>query len=193
MKALVPLADGFEEIEAITVIDVLRRGEVEVVTASLNPSREVHAAHAMTVLADTLLKDVLEDDYDAIILPGGSRGMENLRACAPLLERLRRQKASGGFVCAICAAPLVLEAAGVIENEHVTCYPTCAEMMEHPVQQVSAIADGQLITGAGPGTAMLFAFVVLQHLAAAEADGDEEAAIVTANPHEVAHSMLVQF
>lgn len=191
-KALIPLADGFEEIEAITVIDVLRRGEVEVVTASLTNSLQVHAAHAMTVMADALLSDVINDEWDAIILPGGSRGMENLRACETLLERLRRQKEQGGLICAICAAPLVLEAAGIIENEHVTCYPTCAEMMEHDVQHVPTIADGQLITSAGPGTAMLFAFVILQHLAAAEQAADD-ATQVTADPHAVAHSMLVQF
>ena len=111
-KVLVPLADGFEDIEAVSVIDVLRRGGVEVVTAAVGDGLDVRSAHGIPMRAERCLTDVLESEYDAIILPGGGEGTQNLKTCPPLLERLRRQKAEGRFVCAICAAPTVLEAAG---------------------------------------------------------------------------------
>jgi len=180
-KALVPLADGFEDVEAVSIVDVLRRGGVEVVTASLGDGLDVRSAHNIPMRADARLADVLENEYDAIILPGGGEGTRNLTACEPLLERLRRQKSEERFVCAICAAPTVLEAAGVLEDEDVTCYPSCSQQMARPVQHVPVIADGLVITGQGPGSAALFALVVLAHLE------DERVA------HSVANGMLVEF
>ena len=163
-KALVPLADGFEDIEAVSIVDVLRRGGVEVVTASLNDVAAVRSAHGITMVADVLLADVLENEYDAIILPGGGDGTKNLMGCEILHERLRRQKGEGRLVCAICAAPTVLEAAGVLEDEDVTCYPSCAPQMARPVQAVPVIVDGSIVTGQGPGAAVLFALAVLAAL-----------------------------
>ena len=180
-KALVPLADGFEDIEAVSIIDVLRRGGVEVVTASLADGTSVLSAHGIRMDADARLSDVLEEKYDAIILPGGGEGTKNLSECEPLLERLRRQKAEGGFVCAICAAPTVLELAEVIEDETVTCYPSCAPEMARPVKPVPVIADGQIITGQGPGAATLFSLAVLSNLV------DERTA------HRVANGMIAEF
>ena len=164
-KALVVLADGFEDIEAVAVIDILRRGGVEVVTAALAPEPTARSAHGIRIETDALLGDVLDAHWDAIILPGGGEGTANLMACEPLAERLRSQKESGGLVCAICAAPTVLAAAGVIDGEDVTCYPTCAGDMGCPVVDAPAVADGQIITGNGPGSAMTFGFAVLMHLA----------------------------
>jgi 4-methyl-5(b-hydroxyethyl)-thiazole monophosphate biosynthesis len=164
-KALVPLADGFEDIEAVAVIDVLRRGGIEVVTASLSQGSSSLSAHGIRMQTDAVLDDVLADHWDAIILPGGGQGTANLMACEPLIERLRAQKESGGYICAICAAPTVLAAAGVIEDEDVTCYPTCAPEMKCPVVDAPAVADRQIITGRGPGSAIIFAFAVLMHLA----------------------------
>ena len=180
-KALVPLADGFEDIEAVSIVDVLRRGGVNVVTASLSDGTAVRSAHGIRMEADARLPDVLEGEYDAIILPGGGEGTQNLSECEPLLERLRRQKAEGGFVCAICAAPTVLERAEVIEDESVTCYPSCTPQMGRSVESVPVIADGQIITGQGPGAATLFALVVLAHLT------DERTA------HGVANGMIAEF
>jgi 4-methyl-5(b-hydroxyethyl)-thiazole monophosphate biosynthesis len=177
-KALVPLADGFEDIEAVAIIDVLRRGGVKVVTASLSSETFAFSAHGIRMDTDALLEDVLADQWDAIILPGGGQGTANLMACEPLADRLRSQKESGGYLCAICAAPTVLEAAGVIEDEDVTCYPTCAQEMRRQVVDAPAVADGQIITGRGPGTAITFALAVLMHLA-----GEEVA-------HEVAEGMV---
>ena len=156
-KALVPLADGFEDIEAVSIVDVLRRGGVNVVTASLSDGRTVRSAHGIQMEADARILDALGGEYDAIILPGGGEGTQNLSECEPLLER-----------------------AEVIEDEAVTCYPSCASQMGRPVESVPVIADGQIITGQGPGAAMLFALVVLAHLT------DEKTA------HGVANGMITE-
>lgn len=164
-KALIVLADGFEDVEAVAAIDVLRRGGVEVVTASLSGRREVRSAHGVTMLADASFADVADEAYDAIVLPCGGEGTQNLKASAELAERLRKQKADGGLLCAICAAPTVFVEAGVLdEGQHVTCYPTCALDLDRPCAGVPVVADGNVITGQAPGSAVLFALVVLQAL-----------------------------
>ena len=163
-KALVPIAEGFEDIEAVAIVDVLRRGGVTVVTASITEDTHVVSSHGIRIETDAVLGDVIHDVWDAIVLPGGGLGTDNLLACAPLAERLRLQKESGGYVCAICAAPKVLAAAGVLDREEVTCYPLCAPDMDRPVADAPAVADGQVITGNGPGSAITFALAVLMHL-----------------------------
>ena len=165
-KALVPLADGFEDIEAVAIIDILRRGGVEVVTAALAPEPSALSAHGIRMETDALLEDVLDSHWDAIVLPGGGEGTANLMACEPLAEKLRFQKESGGLVCAICAAPTVLVAAGAArEGLHMTCYPSCSEELGRPYSDAPVVADGNLVTGQAPGSAVLFALVVLQMLA----------------------------
>jgi 4-methyl-5(b-hydroxyethyl)-thiazole monophosphate biosynthesis len=164
-KVLVPLADGFEDIEAVTVVDVLRRGGVEVVTASIGDSKDVMSAHGMSMKADALFGEVADGQFDAIVLPGGGEGTERLRASEPLLERLRRQKEEKRLLCAICAAPTVLVHAGVAdEGLHMTCYPTMMLDLERPYTDVPVVADGDMVTGQAPGSAMLFALVVLKTL-----------------------------
>lgn len=164
-RVLVPLAKGFEDIEAITVVDVLRRGGVEVVTASIGDALEVESAHKVMVKADALFADVVDDEYDAIVLPGGGEGTDNLRRCEPLIERLRRQHDEGRLMCAICAAPVVLVDAGVAdEGRHMTCYPSMMMELDRPYSNVPVVADGNLITGQAPGAATLFALVVLKTL-----------------------------
>ena len=164
-SVLVPLADGFEEIEAVTVVDVLRRGGVEVVTASVHDRLEVQGAHGMTVRADRHFDEAQREPYDAIVLPGGGACAETFKQLQPLHERLQRQHDEHRLLCAICAAPTVLEAAGVLdEGTEVTCYPTCRDDLERPWSDVPVIVDGTIITGQAPGTAMLFALVILQTL-----------------------------
>ena len=164
-RVLVPLAKGFEDIEAVTVVDVLRRGGVEVVTASISDSVEVESAHGIVVKADALFRDVSGDEYDAIVLPGGGEGTENLRHCEPLIVRLRRQNEERRLICAICAAPVVLVEAGVAEEgRHMTCYPSMMLELDRSYVNVPVVADGNLITGQAPGSAMLFALVILQTL-----------------------------
>lgn len=165
-RVLVLLADGFEDVEAVTAIDVLRRGGAEVLTASIGETPEVHSAHGIVMRADALFADVADRMYEAILLPGGGEGVERMRVTEPVLERLRRQNEEGGWLCAICAGPLVLQAAGVLDAEqHVTCYPTCAmEMNSEVADGVPVVVDGNVITGQAPGSSLLFALVVLQKL-----------------------------
>lgn len=162
-KALIPLVEGFEDIEAVSIIDVLRRGGVKVVTAAVDGAPTVLSSHGVRLSVDAAFADVAEADYDAIILPGGP-GTDRLKVPA-VLERLQRQKEEGRLICAICAAPLVLVEAGVLdEGQHVTCYPTCIPDLDRPSANVPVVADGNVITGQAPGAALLFALVVLQAL-----------------------------
>ena len=125
-NALVPLAKGFEDIEAVAVIDILRRGGVDVMPAAIGPSLEVESAHGIVMKAEAMFADVADEAYDAIILPGGGEGTENLKNSDALIRRLVRQREEGGLLCAICAAPTVLQEAGLLDlSQHVTCYPTC--------------------------------------------------------------------
>ena len=164
IRALVPLTDGFEEMEAVTLIDVLRRGGVHVVTAALAPNLEVEGAHGMILRADALFAEVSPAEYDALVLPGGP-GVEHMRRNEALLDRVRRQKAEGRLLAAICAAPLVLVEAGVLEpGQRVTCYPTCADGLDRPCAGVPVVEDGRLITGQAPGAALAFALAVLRAL-----------------------------
>ena len=180
--ALVPVADGFEEVEAIAAIDVLRRGGVEVVVASIGRSPEVKGAHGIVVKADALFSDVAESAYDAIVLPGGGEGTENLKNSDALLKRLVRQREEGGLLCAICAAPTVLQEAGLLEpGQHVTCYPTCQMEIDCTWVNQPAVSHNGIITGRAPGSAMTFAMVVLQALV-----GDAAA-------HKVARGLVFDF
>ncbi len=164
-KVLVPFAEGLEEIEAVTVVDVLRRGGVEVVTASIHDAHEVVGAHGIALKADALFASAATDDFDAVVLPGGGQGTENLKASEAVIERLRRQREENRLICAICAAPTVLVEAGVLDPEqHITCYPTCSVDLDRPCANVPVVADGLVITGQAPGSALLFALVVLQTL-----------------------------
>lgn len=165
-KVLIPLANGFEDIEAVSIVDVLRRGGIEVVTASIHGTPVVRSAHGIDMRADALFDDVEDDDFDAIVLPGGGEGTENLKACGPLIRRLQRQHEENRLICAICAAPTVLVAAGVLDEDvHVTCYPTCQMDLDREWSPAPVVSDGMIITGQAPGSALLFSLVVLQALA----------------------------
>ena len=163
--ALVPLADGYEEIEASTIVDVLRRGGVEVTTAAVGGSLDVRGAHGMGTRADALFAEVKDRDFDAIVLPGGGEGTDNLRKCSALLERIVRQREQRGLLAAVCAAPTVLSAAGVLSpNQHATCYPTCQLELDCPWINQPVVEHNGIVTGQAPGSAMLFSLVVLKVL-----------------------------
>ena len=180
-KALVPLAEGFEEIEALTVVDVLRRGGVEVVMAALDGASSVKGAHGVTVMSDAPFAEAEKGVFDVLVLPGGP-GTQNLAKSELLIGRLRRQKEDGGLIAAICAAPTVLVAAEVLEpDQHVTCYPTCVMDLDRKSAGVPVVADGNVITGQAPGAAMLFGLVVLAHL-----EGERVA-------HGVANGLVTNF
>ena len=163
-KVLIPLTDGFEDIEAVSVIDVLRRGGVEVITASCMAGPEVTSAHGIVMKADAPVDEAVKEEYDAIVLPGGP-GTRSLLDCAPLVERLRVQQKNGGLLCAICAAPTVLTELGLVPSDvHLTCYPSCVMDLDRASANVPCVEDDGFITGQAPGSALLFALVVLKRL-----------------------------
>ncbi len=163
MRVLVPIADGVEEIEAVTIIDVLRRAGIDVDVASIHERLEVTASRGCLLKADHLLTDC-PADYDLIALAGGLGGAENLAGCTPLIERLRRQRAAGRRYAAICAAPaLVLAPHGLLDDLHATAYPSFQDHLPRPCTD-TVVEDGQCITSQGPGTAMRFALALVECL-----------------------------
>lgn len=167
---LVPLADGCEEIEAVTIIDILRRGGIDVTVAGL-ASGIVNASRGVKIEPDTDLENALGRDYDMIVLPGGGGGADRLEADPRIAKLLRQMAASGKFTTAICAAPKVLAAAGVLDGRNATSYPGYLD--EKPAKDMrysndAVVQDGKVITSRGPGTAMDFALKLVEVLTSAE-------------------------
>nr|WP_298111760.1 DJ-1 family glyoxalase III [uncultured Pseudomonas sp.] len=165
-RALISLADGVEDIECVTLIDVLRRAEVEVVVASIEGRRMITCARGTRLTADTMLVDVLAQDFDLIVLPGGMPGAQHLAEHEPLAEKVREQAKAGKLFAAICAAPaLALQQYGVLKQRRMTCYPAFSDRLsgctfvDQPV-----VVDGNCITSQGPGTAMEFALTLVEQL-----------------------------
>lgn len=165
-KVLVPLADGFEEIEAMSIIDLLRRGDVEVITAGLAES-PVQGAHKVTVIPDTTLEEALKVDFDAVVLPGGWPGAKNLNEDDRVHAMLRTMADSGKFAGAICAAPIVLAKGGLLDGKKATSYPGFLDKMDVPNMTYTGAAveqDGKIVTSRGPGTAMDFGLKMVELL-----------------------------
>lgn len=163
MKVLVPLAEGFEEIEAVTVIDVLRRAGIDVVTAGI-VSTVVDGAHKIRLMANNRLTEINPDDFDAIILPGGSPGYVNLSNSNRLISILKLFDHKNKLIGAICAAPCVLAKAGIIEDKRVTVYPGMENSIPRP-RKANVIVDRNVVTSPGPATAMVFALKIVEILA----------------------------
>ncbi len=179
-KVLVPLAEGCEELEAVTIIDVLRRAEIEVVTAGLD-SVDIVAAHGVKLGADMTLEEALKDDYDMVVLPGGLPGADHLGNDARVAELLKKMVASGKFIGAICAAPKVLAQAGLLEGKRATAYPGFLDTGDFPGVTCTGAAverDGQITTSRGPGTAMDFALELIDVLCGADTRNSVEKALV---------------
>lgn len=163
-KVLIPLASGFEEIEAVTNIDVLRRANIEVVTISLN-SLDVKGDHRIPIIADQRIDQSDIDNFDAIVLPGGMPGAGNLRDSQKILDFVKRIYNKDGLVAAVCAAPIVLEAAGILEGKNATSYPGFGEEMPScNYKEKRVVKDGNIITARGPGVAMEFALTIVEYL-----------------------------
>jgi 4-methyl-5(b-hydroxyethyl)-thiazole monophosphate biosynthesis len=167
-RVLVPLAPGCEELEAVTVIDLLRRAAIEVVVAGLEPG-PVTASRGVVLVPDTTLDAVQAESFDMLVLPGGMPGADHLDRDPRIHALLQRLSAAGGYTAAICAAPKVLAAAGLLEGRTATSYPGFLK----PFPQVQAVAapvvrDGRVITSRGPGTAMAFALTLIEALSGAE-------------------------
>lgn len=169
MRVLMPLADGFEEIEAITVIDILRRADIEVIVAGLKTGL-VEGAHKILVQPDISLDEINTGELNGIILPGGFPGYVNLEKDDRVLSMVRQMDREGKYVAAICCAPSVLLKAGILQGRRATVSPSgkakvaaCARYSEDRV-----VMDGKLITSQSPGTAMEFALKLVKVLAGEE-------------------------
>ena len=162
MNVLILLANGVEPLEAVTIIDVLRRADVKVTTVSLTDTVSVRAAHKITLTADALWSAVDLETFGAVVLPGGGKGTEQLIADKRVILAVQTFAATGRFVAAVCAAPTVLAAAGILAERRATCYPTCAELLGTVYDDAPVIVDGNIITSQGPGTTMLFSLVLVQ-------------------------------
>jgi protein deglycase len=161
-SALVLLAPGFEEIEAVTAIDVLRRAGVDVEVAGLTPG-PVTGSHAITIQPDRTIDGVREADFDSLILPGGMPGAANLKDDARVLDLVRRFHGAGKLCAAICAAPIVFEAAGILKGRRATSYPGF-ELPSASYVAENVVEDGPVMTSRGVGTALEFALAVAARL-----------------------------
>ena len=163
-RVLIPLAPGFEEIEALAVVDILRRAGAEVITAGTveNP---IEGRNKIKVLADTSLDSLKDHDFDMIVLPGGTVGTENLKKDVRVKEIVERLYKKGRFVTAICAAPTVLSAIGITVGRTVTSHPTVRTKLDkEKISEERVVVDGNIITSQGPGTAIEFAFKLVEVL-----------------------------
>ncbi len=165
MKVVVPMAEGFEEIEFVTIVDILRRAEVEVVTASLGdrkgPVQEIGAvggSHGIRVVPDAVIDEIDPDEFDAVVLPGGFPGFVTLGEDERVLDLVRRMDGAGKYVAAICGAPSVLIKAGVVQGRHATIHPAGRKDLRDDQYVDDRVAvSGKLITSKAAGTAMEFA------------------------------------
>lgn len=181
-KVLVPLANGCEELEAVTVIDLLRRAGIEVVVAGLTPGL-IKASRGTHLVPDTTLDAALHDEYDMLVLPGGMPGAQHLREDARVITLVQKMAAANRYTAAICAAPTVLAAAGVLAGKKATSYPGFLEKMNMPDIRLSSdavVCDGNVITSRGPGTALDFALRLIEILAGPDARHRVETALIRA-------------
>jgi 4-methyl-5(b-hydroxyethyl)-thiazole monophosphate biosynthesis len=179
-RVLVPLAEGCEELEAITVIDLLRRAEVEVISAGL-AAEPVTCSRGVVIMPDTTLEKVLDDRFDMIVLPGGLPGADYLDKDSRIHRLLQKTQQQGGYIAAICAAPRVLANAGLLTDKQVTSYPGVVDIMDLPGTQYidqAVVTDGNIITSRGPGTAMDFALELIEKLQGKEQRMSVEMALV---------------
>lgn len=168
-RVLIPLAQGCEELEAVTIIDLLRRAEIEVVTAGLTEGL-VTASRGTRLMPDVQLDDVLGESFDMIVLPGGLPGADHLNNDARILQMLCEMAEQGRYTAAICAAPKVLASAGLLDGRKATSYPGVLEgegLESTELRDEPVVHDGHVITSRGPGTAMDFALDLIETLGGA--------------------------
>jgi 4-methyl-5(b-hydroxyethyl)-thiazole monophosphate biosynthesis len=175
VRALVPLADGVEELEAVAILDVLRRAGWEVTAAGVDEG-PVRASRGVRLLADCGWSAGLAERAEAIVIPGGTGGTERLSRHEGVLAAVRRVHGAGGLVAAICAGPLVLQAAGVLAGRRATCHPAVAGRLTAATRRTErVVTDGNIVTSQGAGTAVEFALALVRH-----AEGPAKAAEVAA-------------
>jgi 4-methyl-5(b-hydroxyethyl)-thiazole monophosphate biosynthesis len=180
MKVLIPLAQGCEELEAVTLIDLLRRADISVVTAGLD-AEPVVASRGVKLTPDTTLDTALRQEYDMVVLPGGLPGSDYLDQDPRIRDLLCRMAENGRFTAAICAAPKVLAHAGLLRGKKATGYPGVLDQMGlHDTTLIGdpVVRDGNVITSRGPGTAMDFALALIETLVGKAKRDEVEQALV---------------
>jgi protein deglycase len=164
-KILIHLANGFEEIEAVTPIDVLRRAGLDVVTVSVEDTKAVTSKRKVTLMADKLFSEVDYDQSDMILLPGGQPGADNLNRHEGLKKQIVRYYHDDKLLAAICAAPLVLGSTGILKDKRVTCFPGTEPSLAGATCTGNDVEiDGNIITGKGPGVALKFSLTIVEKL-----------------------------
>ncbi|MFQ5509907.1 MAG: DJ-1 family glyoxalase III [Leptospirillia bacterium] len=169
-KVLVPLAEGFEEIEAVTVIDILRRAGVEVISAGLTDG-PIKGSRGIVVTPDTAVHRIMDNDFDMVVLPGGLPGTTHLRLDKRIHDIVNRIHERKGYVTAICAAPTLFAEMGFLEDRRATSHPSTREEVSARTKDYSedrVVTDGHFITSRSPGTAMEFAMKLVEVLAGKE-------------------------
>ena len=167
-KVYVFLADGFETVEALAPVDVMRRAGLQVTTVSIMGRSNVVSAQNVTVVADVLFEDVVFDDASALVLPGGGVGTDNLSAHEPLRALLVDACSRGMLVAAICAAPMVFGRIGILKGKKATCYPGCeSDLFDAEYTAAAVEQDGNIITACGPGASFDFGFAIVERFCGA--------------------------
>lgn len=175
---LVPLAQGSEDLEAVTILNILRRSGIEAVSASLD-GQPIRGSRGTMLIPDTSLDEALKRRFDMVVLPGGQPGTNNLKADARVIKLLQSMAAEDRFVCAVCAAPSVLATAGLLDGKRATSFPGALDAFPKVLRQAQAVVeDGILITSRGPGTAMDFALTLVERLAGKPKRDEVEAGLV---------------
>ncbi|MBN1407934.1 MAG: DJ-1/PfpI family protein [Calditrichaceae bacterium] len=160
-SALIILSPGFEEIEAVTVIDLLRRASIQVTIAGLT-DRLITGSHNIAVMADTALSMVNHTDFDILVLPGGQPGTNNMKTNPMILKWIQERHANGQWIAAICAAPTVLHAAGITKNLNLTSYPAEKDTFTGSnYSEDNVVIDDHIITSRGVGTAIDFSLAII--------------------------------
>ncbi len=170
-KTFLFLVEGFEEMEAIAVVDVLRRGGVDVRTVSVGESAQVKSAHGVVITADHMFREVESEEAEGLIFPGGMPGAQHLGDFKPLIQWMQRQYEEGGYIAAICAAPaLVLGQLKAGRKVRLTCYPGFEKYLSSDFEVVTegVMVDDKIMTGKGPGFAVSFGLKVLEQLRSRE-------------------------
>ena len=185
-KAYIFLADGFEEIEALATVDILRRAGINAVTVTISHSMQVKGAHGVEVTADIQFADVEHDINDWLVLPGGMPGATNLAECEPLCELLKRHNDQKGHIAAICASPaVVLAPLGIVEGKEATCYPGFEGALKNcKVGFRPVVVDENVITANGPGNTIAFALAIVAKALCEEKAREIAEGLLVYNPQQ---------
>ncbi len=164
-KVCIFMADGVEEIEALTVVDLARRAGIDIDMVSIMGRKQIDGSHKIKFEADLILEDIKADDYDGLVCPGGLKGTENLMGDERVADIIRKYFSKGKLTAAICAAPTVLGAAGILEGKKATCYPGKEDGLTGAIKLTDKVVkDGTIITSRGMGTSIDFGLAIVEYL-----------------------------